>query len=50
MKKGKAGKKDVQAGLDDQRFAHLKSDPKFSGLSNKNKKVCFSFLYLIKIV
>ncbi|RCN48047.1 NUC153 domain protein [Ancylostoma caninum] len=26
-------------GLDDERFAHLRSDPKFSGLSNKDKKV-----------
>ncbi|CAJ0601702.1 unnamed protein product [Cylicocyclus nassatus] len=26
-------------GLDDERFAHLRSDPKFSGLSNKEKKV-----------
>ncbi|EYC29893.1 hypothetical protein Y032_0005g2322 [Ancylostoma ceylanicum] len=26
-------------GLADERFAHLRSDPKFSGLSNKDKKV-----------
>ncbi|KHJ86594.1 NUC153 domain protein [Oesophagostomum dentatum] len=26
-------------GLEDERFAHLRSDPKFSGLSNKEKKV-----------
>ncbi|PIO61959.1 hypothetical protein TELCIR_16502 [Teladorsagia circumcincta] len=28
-----------QLGLEDERFAHLRSDPKFSGLSNKEKKV-----------
>ncbi|VDL72672.1 unnamed protein product [Nippostrongylus brasiliensis] len=26
-------------GLEDERFAHLRSDPKFSGLSNREKKV-----------
>ncbi|XGW26825.1 hypothetical protein V3C99_007421 [Haemonchus contortus] len=36
MPKKKSSK---QLGLDDERFAHLRSDPKFSGLSNREKKV-----------
>ena len=39
MKKSAKVKKPVQSGLADERFTHLKSDPKFSTLSNKNKKV-----------